>query len=422
VVRGAHVVLRNPGDARRLGIGMVHQHSTSVPAFTVRDNVALVSDWARDPRELSNRVARLNRELGFSLNPLDRAQDLAIAGLQRLEILKVRAGGASILILDEPTGSLSPLEAEDLLTLARRQVEAGSSVVLITHNLDEALRFADHITVLRRGVVALSAPARELSAADLAFAMLGEALATRAARRAEPPGRVVVEAEGVVVKPRGGKGPGITSATFRIQAGETVGVVAVEGNGERELLRALAGLAPVAGGKLQVEGPVSLIPEDRTREGLIAEFSLAENLTLGMGKLAPWVRRGRIDHARARKEAGQLLEEYGVVASGPGTRAGDLSGGNQQKLILARALARRPVVLIAENPGRGLDIRATQFAFESLRAAAARGAGILIHSGDLDELLEWCDRVMVVVQGVVHLPPAGAGREVIGRMMLSAGR
>jgi simple sugar transport system ATP-binding protein len=390
-----------------------------VPAFTVRENLALSSDWVRDPRELSNRVARLNQELGFTLDPLDRAQDLAVAALQRLEILKVRASGASILILDEPTGSLSPLEAEDLLRLARLQAEAGSSVVLITHKLDEALRFADHITVLRRGAVALSAPTRGLSASDLTFAMLGEALSAPTRRRPEMPGRVVVEAEDLVISPLGGKGPGITGATFRIQAGETVGVVAVEGNGERELLRAVAGLAPLAGGRLQVEAPVSLIPEDRTSEGLIAEFSLTENLTLGLGKLAPWVRHGRIDHAMARKVAGHLLEQHGVVASAPDSRAGYLSGGNQQKLILARALARKPVVLVAENPGRGLDIRAAQFAFDSLRAAAGQGAGIMIHSGDLDELLEWCDRVLVVVKGVVHVPPVHASRDAIGRMMLS---
>jgi ABC-type uncharacterized transport system ATPase subunit len=418
VVNGTRAALRSPRDARRVGIGMVHQHFTSVPAFSVQDNVALGSDWPIRPAELSRRVLALNERLGFTLDPRERAKNLPVAALQRLEILKVLASDASILILDEPTGSLTPAEAEELLALVRRLVKRGSSAVLITHKLDEAIRFADQVTVLRRGRVTLAGPIDGRSATELAQAMLGESLADRIPRQTILPGALLVNADGIRVAPLTGKGPGIRNGSFRIYAGEMVGVAAVEGNGERELLRAVAGLAATVGGTLSVEQPVSLIPEDRTTEGIIAEFSITENLTLGLGEFAPWVHRGLIDHAAAGKETARILRQYEVAAPGPDMPAGTLSGGNQQKLILARALERAPRVLVAENPGRGLDIRAARLSFERLRAAARQGAAVLIYSSDLAELFDWCDRILVVTQGEVHPPPFDATHQLIGRLML----
>lgn len=419
-LNGIDVVLRSPRDARRLGIGMVHQHFTSVPAFTVRENIALSSDWPLRPAALNRRIRQLDEQLGFGLDPLEKAGTLPVAALQRLEILKALASNATMLILDEPTGSLAPADGEELLKLVRRLVEQGSAAVLITHKLDEALRFGDRVTVLRRGSIVLSGPLDGRSASDLALAMLGESLAEPGGRVAVLPGSVVVAAEAVSIGPLEGKGPGIRSASFEIRAGETVGLAAIEGNGERELLRAVAGLAPIAGGTLRVEQPISLVPEDRTTEGIIPEFSLTDNLTLGLGESAPWIHHGIIDHAAAREGTARLLERHDIVAPGPGAPAGTLSGGNQQKLILARALERHPRVLVAENPGRGLDIRATQASFERLRDAARQGAGVLIYSSDLDELIEWCDRVIVVAQGQVHVPPNQSDREALGRLMLVA--
>ena len=420
LVNGTVVSLKSPRDARRLGIGMVHQHFTSVPAFSVRDNIALSSDWPIRPRELNSRIQRLNEQLGFSLDPLERASGLPVAALQRLEILKVLASNATTLILDEPTGSLAPADAEELLKLVRRLVEQGSAAVLITHKLAEALRYGDRVTILRKGGVVLSGPIQGRTSSDLALAMLGESLSEPVRREELHPGALVVAAEAVSIRPLEGKGPGIRSGTFDIRTGETVGLAAIEGNGERELLRAVAGLIPIAGGKLTVEQPISLVPQDRTTEGIIAEFTLAENLTLGLGGSAPWIRHGIIDHAAAREGTARLLQQHDIVASGPGARAGALSGGNQQKLILARALERHPRVLVAENPGRGLDIRATQSSFERLREAARQGAGVLIYSSDLDELIEWCDRIIVVVQGEVHVAPRNTDRGALGRLMLAA--
>lgn len=419
MANGTRVSFRSPRDARRAGIGMVHQHFTSIPAFTVRDNLALSSDWPIRPRELSARVRALNQQVGFSLDPMETAERLPVAALQRLEILKVLAGNASILILDEPTGSLTHGEADELLALVRRLVGQGSSAVLITHKLEEVIRFADRVTVLRRGTVVMSDPVAGKKGSDLARAMLGESLSERVQLVPILPGAVVVSAEAITLAPLTGKGPGIKNGSFQIRAGETVGLAAVEGNGEREFLRAVAGLISAAKGSLVVEQPASLIPEDRTTEGIISDFTVTENLTLGLGESASWIRGGVIDHAASRSETARLLQQHGIVAAGPGAIAGTLSGGNQQKLILARALEMNPRVLVAENPGRGLDIRAARAAFERLRAAARGGAGVLIHSSDLDELLDWCDRILVVAQGRVHIPPPGASRETIGRMFLA---
>ena len=413
------VTFRNPQDARRAGIGMVHQHFTSIPAFSVQDNVALNSDWTIRPRELSRRVLELTQRLGFSLDPKEKAQDLTVAQLQRLEILKVMASGAGILILDEPTGSLSPLEADELLRLVRGLVERGSAAVLITHKLDEAVRYADRVTVLRQGSVTLTGPIEGKGSDDLAMAMLGTSLVRRKPGDPVPRGDIAVSAESMAVPPVGGKGPGIRRATFQIRGGEMVGIAAIEGNGEHELLRSIAGFLRPGKGKLSVTHPVALVPEDRSSEGIISGFTLAENLTLGLGDAAPWIHRGMIHQAESRAATARLLNHYQIIASGPDALAGTLSGGNQQKLILARALEQNPRVLIAENPGRGLDIRASQSAFEHLQVAARGGAGVLVYSSDLDELLEWCDRILVIARGEVYEPPAHADREAIGRLLLA---
>jgi general nucleoside transport system ATP-binding protein len=418
VLRGATFAPRNPREAQHAGVGMVHQHFTSIPAFSVQANVALSTGWPVRPALLLPRVKALINDLRFSLDPMQSAGTLEVAALQRLEILKVLAGKATVLILDEPTGSLAPAEAEDLLQLIRRLVNGGASAVLITHKLDEALRFADRVTVLRRGKVVLSDSIKGMTEEDLALAMLGESLLPPQPAERILPGPVVVSAQGIAIPSVTATGPGIKSGTFQIFAGEMVGIASVEGNGERELMRAIAGLIVPSDGTLEVELPVSLVPEDRTTDGLIGDFSLADNLTLGWGGSAPWVHRGLIDNAKAASETAKLLQRYGVIASGPGTTAGTLSGGNQQKLILARALEQGPRVVVAENPGRGLDVKASQAALDRLRLAARQGAGVLIHSTDLDELVSWCDRLLVVAKGRVLAPPPEADRDVIGRMML----
>jgi simple sugar transport system ATP-binding protein len=264
-----------------------------------------------------------------------------------------------------------------------------------------------------------------VDAAGLAAAMIG---AEPVPRRGEPPpvapasdAEPAIRAEALEVAREGGYGLALRRGSLEVRPGEIVGVAAVEGNGQRELLRAIAGRMHPLRGRLQVARPVGFIPEDRTSEGLIPELTLAENVVLGSMPGDPWLRRGRIDWAAAEAHTAELIRAYDVAAPGPRACADGLSGGNQQKLVIARELSRHPRVVVAENPTRGLDFRATGAVHERLRAAADAGAAVVVHSSDLDEVLELAGRVVVVSRGLVSEPPAGraAGREVIGAMMLA---
>lgn len=423
LVAGRAQPLGDPVASRRAGIGLVHQHFSAVPALTVAENVALVAGWPVTPGPLRARVCELTTRLGLPLEPDARAADLPVGLRQRLEIVRALSAEARVLLLDEPTGVLAPAEAGELLARMRAFAEAGGAVVLITHKLDEALAHADRVTVLRRGAVTLEAAARDVDAGALAEAMLGTAYATTAAPRpaARPREALVrVRAAGLAVRREDGHLLALEDATLELRAGEIVAVAGVEGSGQRELLRAVAGLLPVAAGSLEVAGPVAFIAEDRTTEGLIPAFSLTENLVLGAGDDQPWRRGGRIDWRAARARCAALLEAFDVRAAGPDAAAATLSGGNQQKLVVARALERRPAVLVAENPARGLDLRAARAVHDRLRAAAAAGVAVLLTSSDLDEVLALGDRVAVAARGRVTLAPAGATREAVGALMLAA--
>ncbi|HJR16460.1 MAG TPA: ATP-binding cassette domain-containing protein [Gemmatimonadales bacterium] len=413
-----------PRAARSLGIGMVHQHFTSVPALTVAENVALAAGWRVAPREIRERTRALSERIGLPLDPDQRAGRLSVSFKQRLEIVKALATEARILLLDEPTAVLALAEAEELMEMIRAFTLRGGSAVLITHKLDEALRAADRVTVLRQGTVTLMSSVSEQTVGSLASAMIGASAGspfvvskTTSSVKAETP-REAIRFDALELSRESGYGIAIRHGSLSVQSGEIVGVAAVEGNGQRELLRAVAGRIVPLRGKLQVTQPVAFIPEDRTSEGLIPALSLTENVVLGLGKDGPWVRGGRIFWREAEARTKQLLTELDIVATGPGMHAAALSGGNQQKLIVARELSRNPAVIAAENPTRGLDISAAADIHARFRSAAEAGAAVLFHSADLDEVLELADRVVVVVRGVMTEAPPTASREEIGAMML----
>jgi ABC-type uncharacterized transport system ATPase subunit len=425
-VNGVTRRISSPRVARSLGIGMVHQHFTSVPALTVAENVALAAGWPVAPDELRERTRTLSERLGLPLDPDQRAGRLSVSLKQRLEIVTALATDARILLLDEPTAVLAPPEAEELLRMVRHFTLAGGSAVLITHKLDEALRAADRVTVLRQGAVTLTGPVAGQTVETLAHAMIGSdpgvpLTGRRAASTSQPgSGREAIRFDALEVSRESGYGIALRSATLSIRAGEVVGVAAVEGNGQRELLRAVAGRIVPLRGKLQVAQPVGFIPEDRTSEGLIPALSLTENVVLGLGREGPWVHRGRIAWREAEAKTAELLQSFEIAASGPRVQAAALSGGNQQKLVVARELSRTPAVVVAENPTRGLDISAAAGIHVRLRSAAAAGAAVLFHSADLDEVLYLADRVLVVTKGVIREAPPGASRAEIGAMMLGS--
>ncbi|HEV8150676.1 MAG TPA: ATP-binding cassette domain-containing protein [Gemmatimonadales bacterium] len=419
-VYGQAARLRSPRDARALGIGMVHQHFTSIGALTVAENIALaVARHA--PRETGPTHAMIG-ELVHGLDPRARVELLSVGQRQRLEVVKALATGARILLLDEPSAVLAPGDAEELFARLRSFVEQGGAVALITHKLQEVFAAADRVTVLRHGRVTLSGPVPPqsvASAGSLADAMLGETPARRQQDAEEPPSGAAIDSPGV-----GTNHPLVRIGEISIYPGELIGIAAVEGNGQREFLRKLAGIretvpapprAPVA---LSVAGPVAFVPEDRVQEGLIPALSLTENVVLGLSGDPRWSHGPWLDWRAARAHTAWLIWNFGIRAPGPDVAAETLSGGNQQKVILARALEGGPRILLAENPTRGLDIRATAAVHERLRGAAQAGVAVLVYSADLDEVLQLGQRVLVVRQGTVVEAPRGADRNRVGQLMV----
>jgi simple sugar transport system ATP-binding protein len=427
VIDGLPVSVPSPRAARRLGVGMVHQHFTSVPALTVAENVALAAGWAVRPRSLRDRVRRLAEDIGLPLDPDTPAGRLSVGLKQRLEIVKALATDVRILLLDEPTAVLAPAEADELLRVVRAFTARGGAAVLITHKLDEAIAAADRVTVLRQGAVVHAGVVAGETRESLAAAMIGGGVPdpdapSSAVGSAPLQGRVLVRLEDLEVPRETGYGIAVRRATLSIRGGEIVGIAAVEGNGQRELLRAVAGRLHPLRGRREVAGPVGFIPEDRTTEGLIPELNLTENVVLGSRADDPWIRRGRVDWRVARARTAAMLEDYEVVAPSPDVPAAALSGGNQQKVVVARELARQPRVVVAENPTRGLDLRAAAAIHARLRAAAAGGAAVLIYSSDLDEVLALGDRILVAARGSLLEAAPSATRAQVGELMVTGGR
>jgi general nucleoside transport system ATP-binding protein len=424
-VRGVSVRLNRPADAIALGIGMVHQHFTLVPVMTVAENVALGGHGMLDIRRTIAGLHELSERTGFTLDPHVRVEALSVAAQQRVEIAKALTRDARLLVLDEPTAVLPPSESATLLRWLRSFANEGNAVVLITHKLGEALSVADDVTVLRRGRTVLSAPAAQVSAASLTDAMIGSADAEEVGIRS-PDDRLeglapaqsavfranrvtLVDATGVVR---------VRDASFVIGAGEIVGIAGVEGAGQRELLRALAGRLPVASGTLERPEVVGFVPEDRHRDAVLLDRPLVENVALrGAG-----VRQGVIDWSMLADRTESLMRAFDVRAAGSHASMRTVSGGNQQKLVLARELAddmgTGPYAIVAENPTRGLDVRATAEIHDRLRRERDGGAAVAIYSSDIDEILLLADRVLVVYAGTVR--ESVVDRDTVGRMMLGA--
>ena len=403
---GSPGVRARPAAPMPAPIGMVAQHFSSIPAFTVAENIALAAGWRETGRAAERRAAEVIARLGLPLDAAAVVETLSVQLRQRLEIVKALAGDARVLLLDEPSAVLAPREVTELLQLVRDFAAKGGAVVLITHKLDEVFAAADRVTVLRRGRVTFSGAVGAETPATLSRAMIGGDLPS-VERTARTPGDVVVRAEGLMLER--------VPLEFAIRAGEIVGVAAVEGNGQRALLRAIAGLDEIVieGGTLQITGPVAFVPEDRTTEGIIPTLTLTENVLLGDGA-APWW----LDWPALRARTSALLESFDVRGGDAETPAASLSGGNQQKLIFARVLERAPRVLVVEDPTRGLDVQATAAIHERLRAAAAGGAAVIVHSSDLDEVLELADRLFVMANGSLTELPMDTPRDVVGDAML----
>lgn len=420
-VGGVVVRWRSSADAIAAGIGMVHQHFMLIPAMSVAENVALGERGfltAFDPRTAADRVRSLGSETGLILDPEARVASLSVGAQQRLEIVKALARDARFLILDEPTAVLTPTEAKDLYTWLRRFVEHGHTVVLITHKLREALAVADDITVLRRGKTVLSGSTKALTEQQVVEALLG-GTALDGAHGEEHPTTgacgqtsVVATLEQVSAKDLSGV-TRLRDVTLKVRAGEILGIAGVEGAGQQELIRILAGRQMPIAGTVKLPARVGFVPEDRLRDAIIGPMTLIENFALKEAG----ARHGQMPWIEFRSRTIEVVRNQEVRASGPESTAATLSGGNQQKFVLGRELEGSPELLVVENPVRGLDIRAAEQVIGSLRAAQTTGVAIVMYSSDLDELLGVADRIIVCFNGgvtPVAMDPQSIARALVG--------
>ncbi|MEN2742937.1 ABC transporter ATP-binding protein [Sinomonas halotolerans] len=435
LVDGKPVVFRGPGDAMAAGVGMVHQHFMLVPVFTVAENVALGAEATRgagllDLEVTRQRIREISAKYGFHVDPDALVEDLPVGVQQRVEIIKALVRDAKVLILDEPTAVLTPQETDELLDIMRQLKAAGTSIVFISHKLREVKAVSDVITVIRRGRVVGEAPP-SAPPADLAAMMVGRPVSLTMDKAAAQPGESTFEVEDLTVTaPNGTKA--VDGLSFRIARGEILAVAGVQGNGQTELTEAILGLQPHVSGSVRLEGRellgrsvkeilrsgVGFVPEDRTVDGLVGSLSVAENLVLDLYDREPYARGLAMRPAEVRANAARRVEEFDIRTPSPEAAAGTLSGGNQQKVVMARELSRPLKLFIASQPTRGVDVGSIEFLHRRIVAERDGGTPVLIVSTELDEVHALADRIAVLYKGrLVGIVPAGTPREVLGLMM-----
>jgi ABC-type uncharacterized transport system ATPase subunit len=441
-LRGEAISIRNPRDAIARGVGMVHQHFMLVPPFSVLDNIVLgeeehtlgVLNMERPARRIEEIMNRNGLPVGLSLH----VEDLPVGLQQRVEILKILYRGAEILVFDEPTAVLTPQEVEELFKTFRAMTQQGKGIIFISHKLDEVLEIADRITVIRRGQVVRTLARSEATKPLIAELMVGKPVLLNVEKRPSQPGREVLQVRGLRRRSERGNIV-LDGVSLTVSAGEIYGIAGVEGNGQSELVQAITEPVRLESGEILMEGTnilswdvrarrdagIGHIPEDRQRYGLLLPFSLADNLVLGQHHRAPFVRgRQRINFHRIREYAREAIQAFDIRAPSETTPANALSGGNQQKAIVAREMRFEPKLLVASQPTRGVDIGATEFIYSQLIEARERGKAVLLVSADLDEILSLSDRVGVMFKGRIirELRPEQTSREEIGLYMTGGER
>jgi simple sugar transport system ATP-binding protein len=435
-IDGRPAEVGSPREALDLRIGMVHQHFKLVVDMTVAENVALslggMSLTRLDLGEVRARTTEMSERFGLLVDPDAVIEDLSVGEQQRVEILKLLLGGADLLILDEPTAVLAPPEWADLAQVLRGLVAEGRSIVFISHKLDEVFDIATRCTVLRDGRVVGTRLVGETDKAELAKLMVGREVVLRVTRERVAPGPPVLEVEHLSVK--GGAHHVVSDVSFTLRGGEVLGVAGVDGNGQSELVAALTGMAEREAGEIRLLGEpagegralavderLGVIPEDRHRDGVALDLSVADNLMLKDFDRRPFARRGIRSHARTREHCAALVADFDIRVSSLDTPLAEVSGGNQQKVVLARELAREPHLLIATQPTRGLDVGAMEFVYGRLAEFKRRGGATLLISTELEEVMSLSDRIAVMVNGrfVAILPCEEATLDVLGPLMAS---
>ncbi|RCW41397.1 ABC transporter ATP-binding protein [Paenibacillus prosopidis] len=415
-VNGEKTVIEGAAKAIELGIGMVHQHFKLVQPFTVAENIVLGNEPVKglkiDYKLANEKVRSISERYGLKVDPQIRIKDITVGMQQRVEILKTLYRGAEIVIFDEPTAVLTVQEIEELIEIIRNLAAEGKSIIIITHKLKEVMALADTVTVIRRGKVVKTVTTDETSEQQLAELMVGRDVSFQVEKTKREPGEVVLSVDALQMKGEQGKNA-LNGVTFNVRAGEIVGIAGVDGNGQSELIYGITGMRSVSGGSVKLNGQdltnrtprevsvagVGHIPEDRHKHGLVLDFTLSENMILGSYFEPEFGRSGLIDYKAMDRLAVKLVDEFDVRTSGIHTNARALSGGNQQKAIIARELHKEPDLLIAVQPTRGLDIGAIEYVHKRLVQARNEGKAILLVSFELDELYALSDRIAVMYEG-----------------------
>jgi simple sugar transport system ATP-binding protein len=439
-INGKPVTIRSPLDAICMGLGMVHQHFMLVPTVTVAENVMLGKEITNgmllDERSANKRIRDLSEQYGLAVPPEALVQDLPVGVQQRVEIIKALYRGADMLILDEPTAVLTPQEAEDLFKVILALREQGKSIIFISHKLKEVRRIADRITVLRRGRIVGSADPKTASEEQLAAMMVGRDVVLKVEKDQAHPGKPTLTVRNLTVLDDRGSVI-VDNLSMDVCAGEVLGIAGVQGNGQAELVEALTGLRSAQSGTIELlgqtttnasprvllEAGVSHIPEDRHRHGMVMSYSIADNLVLSTYYHAPFAKGVVRDRESIYSNAEKLVKEFDVRTPSADTLASKLSGGNQQKVVVAREFSRPVKLLIAAQPTRGLDVGSIEFIHKNIIRQRDEGAAVLVVSAELDEILALADRIAVMFKGqiIAILPASQATREGLGLLMAGVG-
>ncbi len=439
--RNKPMTFSSPRDALSKGIGMIHQHFMLIPIFSVVENLTLGAEVTQrgflDEKSAEKLVAELSQQYGLAVDSAALVRDISVGQQQRVEILKALYRGAEVIIFDEPTAVLTPQEVDDLYITVDKLRSSGHTIIFISHKLNEVMRFTNQVTVLRDGQVVGSKNTADTNADELAEMMVGRKIDFKLKRNCEVKKNIALSVKHLSVRDYRGL-PCVEDVSLDVHAGEVVGIAGVEGNGQTELQEALAGLIHTKTGSIELNGVditdlsvekrfekgLAHIPEDRHKRGLILDFSISENTVLGFQSQTPFASGFRLDRKKVDSFARELIEKFDVRAPNSQILAGSLSGGNQQKIVLAREFARKPKFLIAAQPTRGLDVAVTEFVHRQLAQVCKDGTGVLLFSLDLNEIMQLSDRILVIYEGriVAECTPANVTESQLGVYMTGGGQ
>ncbi|MCA1203732.1 ABC transporter ATP-binding protein [Priestia flexa] len=440
-VKGKAVKITNPNIANDLGIGMVHQHFMLVQNFTVTENIILGNEPTKAGKiniaKAAKEIEALSNQYGLSVDPYAKIEDISVGMQQRVEILKTLYRGAEILIFDEPTAALTPQEITELIEIMKRLIKEGKSIILITHKLKEIMAVCDRCTIIRKGVGIGTVTVSETNPDELASLMVGREVHFKTEKKTAEPKDAVLTIDGLVVEDARGVAA-VNDLSLTVRAGEIVGIAGVDGNGQTELIEALTGLTKIKSGFIKLnesdltklsarkitESGVGHIPQDRHKHGLVLDYTIGENIALQTYYKEPMSKRGILNYKEIYRKAKELIAEYDVRTPSEYTQARALSGGNQQKAIIAREVDRSPELLIAAQPTRGLDVGAIEFIHRKLIEERDKGRAVLLVSLELDEVMNLSDRIAVIYEGKIVdiVNPNETNEQELGLLMAGGKR